>query len=398
MLQETYYTSGKNNFKDNIFSSKEWSAPCMVDPEEIKTTVSSFHLEGRTIKRLKFIGMDYSHSRDLIEDAAYRQLKQYDEDERQRRSEYDNIAPETMYGRYAELDEPFLIWFEDGDMLEIDTPQTPEFRISMNCIPWYIDEGCNIRNVDAEVLFSNCIGKTVQKVEVKTYQTEKDPMFNEYFDEEHTRKELVSAIVLRFYGGTSLHIGPHIDFTDVESRDSDDNLTEINFQELKPGLFNWEDLHIDHVTGYLSESGHLYFNDLGRQHVGNPYNTITCGKSEAFIYSDDYTLLRLAIISYLKRQPDTYEEISFDAAQWDNILQDAEKMIRYESFDDLFDDLTSRGITFSNGKNAMVWYLNNMGAEVWKRAGIHRHILSDIRKWTETMMPDGGIITVCGDD
>ena len=167
MLQKTYYTSGKNNFKDNIFNSEEWSAPCMVDPEEIKASVGSFHLEGRIVKRLKFIGMDYSHSRDFIEDAAYRQLKQYDEDERQRRSDYDNIAPKTKYGRYAELDEPFLIWFEDNDVLEIDTPQEPEFRLSMNCISWYIDGGCNIRNVDANVLFSNCIGKKFKRLKSK---------------------------------------------------------------------------------------------------------------------------------------------------------------------------------------------------------------------------------------
>ena len=36
-------------------------------------------------------------------------------------------------GRY---NYPLLIEFEDGDVFEIDTPQTPEFRIGMNCIPW----------------------------------------------------------------------------------------------------------------------------------------------------------------------------------------------------------------------------------------------------------------------
>lgn len=398
MLQKTYYTSGKNNFKDNTFSSEEWSAPCMVDPEEIKASVASFHLEGRTIKRLKFIGMDYSHSRDFIEDTAYRQLKQYDEDERQRRSDYDNIAPETSYARYAELDEPILIWFEDNDVFEIDTPQEPEFRLGMNCISWYIGEGCNIRNVDADVLLSNCIGKTILSVDVKTYQTDKDPMFSDYFDDEHSSKELVSEIILRFTDNSSLRIGPHIDFTRIVSCDPDNNLEEISFQELKSGVFNWEDLHIDRATEYSSESGHLYFNTLGRQHVGNPYTCITCGESEAFIYSDDYVLLRWAIISYLKRQPDTYEEISFDAEKWNGLLCDAEKLIGYEKFDDMYDDLISRNITFGNGKNAMVWYLNSMGAEVWKRADIHKRILADIRKWTEEMLIEGGTITVCGDD
>ncbi len=398
MLQKTYYTSWKNNFSGGTFNSEEWSAPYMVDPKEIKTLIDSFHLEGRTIKRIKFIGMDYSHSRHFMEDAAYRQLKQYDEDERQRLSEYDNIAPETTYGRYAELDEPFLIWFEDNNVFEIDTPQDPEFRLSMNCIPWYIGEGCNVCNVDAEVLFSNCIGKTIQSVEVKTYQTDKDPMLNDYFDDEHSSKELVSDIILWFTDRSSLRVGPHIDFTRVVSCDPDNNLEEISFQELKPGVFNWEDLHIDHSTGYTSESGHLYFNMLGRQHVGNPYTCITCGESEAFIYSDDYELLRWAIISYLKRQPDFYEEINFDSEQWNGLLCDAEKLIGYKTFDDMYDDLIGRNITFNNGKNVMVCYLNEMGAEVWKRADIHKRILADVRKWTEEMLTEGGTITVCSDD
>ncbi len=398
MLQKKFCSSGKNKFKNNVFDSREWSAPCMVDPEEIKSSVSSFCLEGRTIKHLKFTGMDYCHSRDCIEDIAYRQLKQYDEDIRQQRSEYDNIAPETSYGRYAELDEPLLIWFEDNDVFEIDTPQEPEFRFSMNCISWYSDEGCNNRNVDADVLFSSCIGKTIQTVEVRTCQTDRDPMLSDYFDDEHSGKELVSDIILWFTDRSSLRIGPHNDYMRVISCDPDNCLEEISFQELKSGVFNWEDLHIDHATGYISESGHLYFNTAGRQHAGSLYTGITCGKSKAFVCSDDCVLLRWAIISYLKRQPETYEEISFGCEQWNRLLCDAEKLIGYGSFDDMYDDLVSRDITFGNGKNAMVWYLNGMGAEVWRRIDIHKRILADIRKWTGEMLPDDGTITVCGND
>ena len=70
---------------DNIFSSQEWSAATMVDPDEIRNHLYSLGLVGRKIKSLRFVGMDYAHSRDFIEDIAYHQLKQYEEEERHRR-------------------------------------------------------------------------------------------------------------------------------------------------------------------------------------------------------------------------------------------------------------------------------------------------------------------------
>ncbi len=226
---------------DNIFSSQEWSADTMVDPGEIRDLLDSFELAGRKIKDLRFVGMDYAHSRDFIEDIAYHQLKQYEEEERHRRADYDNIDPGTVYKRYAEIDEPLLIRFEDGNRFEIDTPQEPEFRFSMNCIPWFIGEGTNLRNIDANVLFSSCIGKTIKEAVVETYRTDKDPMFGMEFDDGTGERELASWIVLKFHDGTCLKIGPHFDFCDVLLCNRDGQLEEFTFGEFKPGIFNQED-------------------------------------------------------------------------------------------------------------------------------------------------------------
>ena len=56
----------KDNFSNNEFSAKEWSAPTLSNPDEIKTRIASFKLEGRKIKRMKFIGLSYYHTRDWI--------------------------------------------------------------------------------------------------------------------------------------------------------------------------------------------------------------------------------------------------------------------------------------------------------------------------------------------
>ena len=399
MLQRTYYTNGKNEFKDNSFSSKEWAAPYMVAPKEIKDRLASFQLEGRKIKELKFVGHCYSHIRDFIEDAAYRYLKGYEEEERQRRSEYDNIDPGTPYYRWAELDEPFLIAFEDNDIFEIDTPQEPEFRFSMNSIPWHIEEGVNLRNVDANVLFSTCIGKTIKAVEVNTYHTDKDPMFSTYFDEDHTELELVSSIALRFYDDTCLKIGPHIDFCDVDACDSEDQTEVFTFGELKPGLFNWEDMHIDQVTGYVSDTGHLFFNELGREHVGGPFNIITDEnrKFRVCINYEDFLPVDWAISSFQKKPYDVYDDNFFTQEQWNSILTEAERILQFETFDELFDDLTSRNITHERtGVNALMYDLNNYGAKAWKKVSILRNIVKDIREWTNLVFKETGTIKVYG--
>ncbi len=206
MLQETFYTEGKNQFKDNTFSSREWSAPYIADPDEIKMRIASFKLEGRTINSMRFIGLCYRHRRDLIEECAYAALKQMDADDWLRLSEYENIPPALPFDRSAEIDEPLLIRFGDGDVFEIETPEDPEFRFSMNCIPWDIRAGINHPNLDANIIFSPCLGKKIIAVEVNTAAADKDPIFHEYFDGEHSRRELVSDIVLRLEDGNGLRI------------------------------------------------------------------------------------------------------------------------------------------------------------------------------------------------
>lgn len=76
------------------------------------------------------IGLAYNLRRDCIEECAYNFWDKLEEDERQKCSEYENIDPSTEIYRYAEIDEPFLIGFEDGDSFEIDAHQEPEFRIN----------------------------------------------------------------------------------------------------------------------------------------------------------------------------------------------------------------------------------------------------------------------------
>lgn len=124
MIGEIIIRDGKDEFKDNTFSSSEWSAPTLASPEEIRNRINSLHLVGRKIKKLRMIGLSYFFSRNWIENFAYNALPEdMSEEERQFKSNYNNINPDLESYRYLIIDEPFLIKFEDGDIFEIDTPR-----------------------------------------------------------------------------------------------------------------------------------------------------------------------------------------------------------------------------------------------------------------------------------
>ena len=398
MLEKTLYSGGKDQFQNYTFSAREWSAPTMVSPGEIRKRVASFKLEGRTIKRFRMIGMSYMLRREWIEEHIYCGLDQYDEEERQARSDYENIDPETLFGVSTQIDEPFLIEFEDGDRFEIDTPQESEFRMSMNCIPWGIEPGTNPQNVDANVLFAACIGRTIINVEVRTYVTDKEPMFSgQYFDKQHSKRELVSAITLWLDDGNGISIGGCIDFCEVSYIDKNRALNSIPFKDLMPSLYNWEDLHIDEITRFEASAQSFFFGDKGRKRANTPFITLSPSGCDTALYisSQDFLLFDWCITYFCRERFDEYGEYEFTKEQWDSILDIGECILEFECFDDLFDYLTGTQITersFAQGNNMFIGMLNYGGVEFWTNRDRYRTQLKDMREWSRlVLLPDGAM-------
>ena len=80
-----------DQFTDYEYSSKEWSAKTLIEPEEIQHGLSLLHLEGRKIKWMKFVGLCYNLRRDCLEDCVYNYYDQRggtEEEEMQRKSDY----------------------------------------------------------------------------------------------------------------------------------------------------------------------------------------------------------------------------------------------------------------------------------------------------------------------
>lgn len=399
MLQTTFSSFGKNEFKENTFSAQEWFAPTMVDPDEIKTRLESLKLVGRKIKQMKLIGLSYFHVRDWIERHAYDVLDQLDEEERRKQSNYNNIAPDVIFGRNAKIDEPLLIEFEDGDVFEIETPQQTEFRFSMNCIPWWIDAGTNLPNLDANIFFSPCIGRTIKAIEVNTYITDKDPIWNDYSDNQHFQRELVSDIVLRLDDGNGISVGAvMLDYCEVALIDENKQFLMISFQELMPALFNWEDLHIDQISGFEPEGSTFFFGEKGAEHIEEPFMTLVSGSKESRlnISVSEFLLFDWVITWFTRQFFDEYGEYEFSSDQWSVLLDEAEKILRFESFDDLFDYLTGYDVLYRTGKNVLLSSLNSKGADFWKHKEKFKTQLKDMREWTKLVLSNNDSIIIYG--
>lgn len=382
-------------FKDDIFSWEEWSADILSDPVEIRAQMDSFAFVGRTIKQMQMIGLSYEHQRYSVVSTAYGQLMHLPEEERWCRSSYHNIDDEIVFNRYTEIDEPFMIEFEDGDVFEIDIPQEEEFRMSMNRIPWDIENSVNAPNLDAEVLFSNCIGRTIVQVELNPVILNHDSSDFHSFNEPPYEREFISNITLRLDDGTALRFCGVDDFCAISHIDADDEVLTIRYGELKKGLYNWEDLHGDEVTGFEAESDAVFFNEKGVEYIGGGYLTfVSSGWKEAKLYisEDDVVLIDWCVSLKINEWFDEYSAYQFSYEEWDKVLAEADEIFAAKSFDDLFDMLIAR----QGGNEYMMKKLNFDGADFWKNKERYRRQIEDLRKWSKIVLKRGNTMNIYG--
>ena len=159
-------SKGKNNFSNNTFSFWEWSAPVLQTPDELIATLRDFKIKGRIIEDIRMIGYGYNWLKDRIEDAIYLSLLKSKSEEQARDILDKNEYPDDIkIYKWAEIDEPVLIKFEDGDILGISFDEGSSARISLNTLPWDILNGTNYPNFHANRLFKEIIGRRIDDIE-----------------------------------------------------------------------------------------------------------------------------------------------------------------------------------------------------------------------------------------
>ena len=170
------YSEGKNIYPEHEFSFWEWSAPILQTPEEVMAKVHELGLVGRTVKDIRTIGMGYNWEKDDIRDAIHIALNNMAPVLRTQIPNPDDFLPDGVdISRWAEIDEPLLIAFEDGDILGISFDEGSCVRMELNTIPWNLPPGTNRKNFHANRLFADILGKKIMAVEVTA--TSDEPCF-----------------------------------------------------------------------------------------------------------------------------------------------------------------------------------------------------------------------------
>lgn len=163
------FSKGKNNYPNNEFNYWEWSAPVLQTHDDVMQKIRELKLQGRIIKGFYTVGMGYNWTDYNIGEAIYISLKRMIEERCITQEASFPFLPEGVYiPRYAEIDEPFLIEFEDGDILGIDYSEGSSVRMELNTIPKDIKFGTNRRTFYPNVLFGSLIGREIVAIEVTT--------------------------------------------------------------------------------------------------------------------------------------------------------------------------------------------------------------------------------------
>lgn len=171
--------------KETDFDYTEWNESSFSDPTELMRKFRELRVVGRKIAGFRIIGIDF-------------------------------IGRTTS--RHAEIDEPFVIIFEDGDELDVDY-SCEVVKVGLNALPegmtsyqgdsvWY----------DANVKSSNCLGETIESIHIETADYACD--WSGEIIECDSQALFIRSFSFCLSSGVELEFYPFFDFGEVRVVDS----------------------------------------------------------------------------------------------------------------------------------------------------------------------------------
>ena len=170
--------------KTNIDFTK-WDETSFGDPTELMRKFKEMRVIGRKIAGFRIIGIDF-------------------------------IGQTTS--RHAEIDEPFVIIFEDGDELDVDY-SCEVVKVALNALPKEMEsyQGSDVR-YDANIKFSNCLGKTIESIHIDTADYAYD--WSGEIIECDSQALFIRSFSFCLSSGVELEFYPFFDFGEVRVVDS----------------------------------------------------------------------------------------------------------------------------------------------------------------------------------
>ena len=139
----------------------------------------------------------------------------------------------------------------------------------------------------------------------------------------------------------------------------------------------------------------LFFGRKGAAYTDTPYMTLSSsgkGDSCLHVYVEDFLILDWSISLAIGSWFDEYGEYHFSHKEWNDLLDEAWRILAADSFDELFDELIDR-----QGKgNYMMWKLNSRSASFWKERDKYRTQIKDIREWSDLVLGPNDMMDIYG--
>lgn len=223
-----------NLFQDNTFDWHWWAADIYQTPAELREAFEKLPLVGKHIVDMCSIGGAHNmYGYDLAWKLQI-QAERSGVAERFGADPCFYYDPEFTIPRKVQIDEPFVIVFDDGNRLEIDFSEGSSVSLSMNYIPADIlpCRGRLIdRDFDAKKYFSPCIGKKLLGFYVKT--TSERPDFTGSYgislDENATEYIMYFDLLLE---NMKIRFEAYLDYGKITLLNENENPVKITFREL----------------------------------------------------------------------------------------------------------------------------------------------------------------------
>ena len=154
--------------------------------------------------------------------------------------------PDFTIPRWVQIDDPFIVLFEDGDQLEGDFSEGSSVALNKNIIPRDIIPIGTWRNFNGEKYFSPCIGKKLLGIDVKV--TSEMPTFtgSRGMTLDENAREYIMYFDLLLEGNVKIRFEPDYDYGDVTLLNGDDAPIEITFREMDDCVDDMSKLFMQH--------------------------------------------------------------------------------------------------------------------------------------------------------
>ena len=126
---------GENIFEDNVFDWYSWASEIIQTPAQLREAFDNLNLVGKRIIDIFSVGGAHNLAGDYVDELLYREAKKSGEPERYGADINFYYNPDFTIPRWVQIDDPFIVLFEDGDQLEVDFSEGSSVVLNINSIP-----------------------------------------------------------------------------------------------------------------------------------------------------------------------------------------------------------------------------------------------------------------------